>query len=99
MPTNFLQKKKQRTLHSADKHKNCFSFRVAPEWNNLPAPMKNANTINRFKNLLDRHYLNGILEVLPSERRLRAIKSKTNRFNNTFFPKAVKFINNEGVLL
>ena len=45
------------------------------------------------------HCLNGILEVLPSGRRLRAIKSKTNRFNNTFFPTAVKFINNEGVLL
>lgn len=62
----FTEKTEQRTRHSADRvfirqcrtdrRKNCFSFRVAPEWNNLPAPIKNANTINRFKNLLDKHF-------------------------------------------
>ena len=46
------------------------------------------------------HCLNNIMEMLPSGRRLRAIRSNTNRFANTFFPSAIKLINaNSDVLL
>ena len=43
---------------SINKHLNCrlFSFkhRVREQWNNLPEPVVSANTINTFKNKLDK---------------------------------------------
>ena len=41
------------------------------------------------------HWLNRVLEVLPSNRRFRSIRCKTKRFQNTFFPCAIKFLNEE----
>ena len=39
------------------------------------------------------HCMNSVLEPLPSNRRFRAIKCKSNRFSKSFFPTAIRFIN------
>ena len=39
------------------------------------------------------HCLHMVLEWLPSKKRMRAIRCATNRFKNTFFPTAIRFIN------
>ena len=39
------------------------------------------------------HCLHTVLEWLPSKKRMRAIRCATNRFKNTFFPTAIRFIN------
>ena len=40
------------------------------------------------------HCLHMVLEWLPSKKkRMRAIRCTTNRFKNTFFPTAIRFIN------
>ncbi|KAL8594429.1 hypothetical protein ACOMHN_018137 [Nucella lapillus] len=40
----------------------------------------------------DSHPASQLFEVLPSGRRYRAIRVKTNRFANSFFPKAVSVL-------
>ena len=39
------------------------------------------------------HSLHAVLEWLPSNKRMRAIRYATNRFKNTFFPTSIMFIN------
>ena len=39
------------------------------------------------------HCLHVDLEWLPSNKRKRAIRYATNRFKNTFFPTAIRFVN------
>lgn len=41
------------------------------------------------------HPASGIFEKLPSGRRFRSLKAKTNRFANSFFPKAVNALSLE----
>ena len=48
-PTNKIHIKYSRT----NIRKNCFSNRVAPFWNLLPACVKSANNTNNFKSLLE----------------------------------------------
>ena len=36
-----------------DIRKNCFSQRVVEPWNSLPSVVKNATSVNNFKNLYD----------------------------------------------
>ena len=68
----FTNKPDLRTRHADDRiyirhcrldiRKNVFSFRVAPAWNQLPRTIKNANTLNKFKNLLDKHFHNRMFD-------------------------------------
>ena len=44
------------------------------------------------------HCLNNVMEILPSGRRFRSINSRTNRFRNTFFPTAIKLLNEKHYL-
>ena len=39
------------------------------------------------------HCMNPVLELLPSNRRFRAIRCNSSRFGKTFFPMAIKFMN------
>ena len=39
------------------------------------------------------HPANALLQLLPSEKRLRSLKTKTGRFNNSFYPSAIRLIN------
>ena len=39
------------------------------------------------------HYMYQLFETLPSNTRFRAIKCKTMRFQNSFFPTAIRYIN------
>ena len=39
------------------------------------------------------HCLHMVLEWLPSNKRMRAIRCATNRFKNTFIPTVIRFIN------
>ena len=46
------------------------------------------------KIILDRlHPANNIFELLPSGRRYRCMKTKTNRFINSMFPSAIRLLN------
>ena len=40
-------------LCKGDTRRNFFSYRVVAPWNNLPDLVKQANTVNQFKNRLD----------------------------------------------
>ena len=39
------------------------------------------------------HPANALLQLLPSEKRLRSLKTKTGRFKNSFYPSAIRLIN------
>ena len=39
------------------------------------------------------HCMYGTFEMLPSNKRFRAIKCKTNRYQHSFFPMAIKYLN------
>ena len=41
------------------------------------------------------HPANHLFELLPSGKRYRSIKTKTTRFNNSFYPQALRFLNGE----
>ena len=41
------------------------------------------------------HPANHLFELLPSVKRYRSIKTKTTRFNNSFYPQALRFLNGE----
>ena len=40
------------------------------------------------------HPASEIFELLPSGRRFRAMKTRTNKFGNSFFPSAISILNN-----
>lgn len=46
---------KQRT-HNIDTRKYCFTNRVVDAWNSLPEDVVNSDTLNTFKNRLDKHW-------------------------------------------
>ena len=41
------------------------------------------------------HPANHLFELLSSDKRYRCIKTKTTRFNNSFYPQALRFLNGE----
>ena len=47
--------------------KNSFYFRTAKEWNNLPADVAEAESVNEFKNKLDEHWKNHPKKFNPHE--------------------------------
>ena len=44
---------------------NYFFNKLINDWNNLPAIVVNANSVNNFKSLIDNHFLDSIDLVLP----------------------------------
>ena len=49
--------------------------------------------LNTFKDKV--HPANSLLQPLPSAKRLRSIKTKSTRFTNSFYPCAIRMINEE----
>ena len=61
---------------------------------NLESLYKKRVTMKAFKILRDSsHCMHNIFEMLPSNKRFRMIRCKTNRFQNSFFPAAIKYLN------
>ena len=50
-------------LKKVSKYANFFSNRVINEWNNLPEYIVNAKTINKFKNLYDKHTVDSHFKI------------------------------------
>uniref|UniRef100_A0A1A8H0B6 Alkylated DNA repair protein AlkB homologue 8 N-terminal domain-containing protein n=1 Tax=Nothobranchius korthausae TaxID=1143690 RepID=A0A1A8H0B6_9TELE len=79
----------QRVIHSAQRIIGC----SLPSLEDLACPRYLSRAFNIIKDKF--HPGNHLFQLLPSGRRYRSQRTRTNRFRDSFFPRAIVAVNNK----
>ena len=67
---------------------------------NMPSIRSRSRSLRKSKRIVQDAYhpANHLVELLPSGKRYSCIKTKTTRFNNSFYSQALRFLNGDNII-